>query len=210
MKKKNIIAVVCCLVLMLGAVGATIAWLQAKSAPVTNTFTSAELFADPEKDFTLWEHEAVANEDGTYTLTATEVSGNTYDILPGVAIPKDPTVDVVGLQEYAYLFIKVTGLPMAEGLTATVDPANWTALGGGVYVYSGIEAENNIIKATDTAMKEFTVGILAGNQVVVADTYNGVSDDIKLSFEAYMVQATGNGADAAEAWANTYGKTTGN
>lgn len=109
-------------ILVIGAsVGGTLAWLAAQSNTVTNTFTSAELFANPSANFTLWEHQAVLADDGTYTLNDTEVQSNTYDILPGVDIPKDPTVDIVELEEHAYLYIKVTGA-LPTGLTATIDP----------------------------------------------------------------------------------------
>lgn len=205
----KVMTLVLAFVLVIGAsVVGTLAWLTAQSETVTNTFTSAELFGT-DGSFTLWEHEATDSDgDGVYTLDSSkEVTANTYNILPGVNIPKNPTVDVVNLEEYAYLYIKVTGLPMTTGLTASVDTNNWTKLDGydGVYVYSGEYAEDNIIKATDTEKKTFTATILANNQIIVANDYAGTSDDIELSFTAYMVQATGNGADAAGACVGLFG-----
>lgn len=207
----KVMTLVLAFVLVVGAsVAGTLAWLTAQTPTVTNTFTSAELFSD-NGSFTLWEHKAEDTDgDGVYTLdNSTEVTSNSYNILPGVNIPKDPTVDVVGLEEHAYLYIKVTST-LPTGLTYTIDSANWTALSGydGVYVYSGSNAENNIVKATNAAPETFEATILTGNQIMVADNYFGTSDGITLSFDAYMVQATGNGDSAADAWANTYGKTT--
>lgn len=207
----KVMTLVLAFVLVVGAsVAGTLAWLTAQTPTVTNTFTSAELFSD-NGSFTLWEHKAEDTDgDGVYTLdNSTEVTSNSYNILPGVNIPKDPTVDVVGLEEHAYLYIKVTST-LPTGLTYTIDSANWTALSGydGVYVYSGSNAENNIVKATNAAPETFEATILTGNQIMVADNYSGTSDGITLSFDAYMVQATGNGDSAADAWANTYGKTT--
>ena len=202
------------LVLVSGAsVAGTLAWLTSETTKVTNTFTSAELFGNPTNDFTLWEYQADLGENGKYTLnTNKKVEGNAYDILPGVNIPKNPTVDVVNLEEYAYLYIKVTGLPMTTGLRATIEDSNWKALDTteypGVYVYSGsyADASSHVIKATDEGKKTFTATILKDNQIEVSDTYADKSDNISLSFQAYMVQATGNGNDAAGAWGNTYGK----
>jgi len=215
-KASKVMALVLSFVLVICAsVAGTLAWLSAETSEVKNTFTSAELFENPTSDFTLWENKAVdPDEDGEYELNGEKVQSNTYDILPGVDIPKNPTVDVDNLEEHAYLYIKVTGIPMATGLTATVDSANWTVLDDteypGVYVYSGSEANgNNVIEATDNNMASFEATILTGNQIVVANDYNGTDDDIELNFKAYMVQATGNGANAAEAWANTFGETTG-
>lgn len=209
---------------MCASVAGTLAWLTAQTGEVVNTFTSAELFANPSSDFTLWEH-AVEDEDsdGEYELDAkTTTTGNAYDILPGVDIPKDPTVDVKNLEEHAYLYIKVTGLDMPDGLTATIDADYWEQLTGytDIWVYKGTEAESNVIKATDDDKKTFTVTILEGNKIEVAEGYEAPpaetkpdgsvdedAEEITLSFEAYMVQATGTGT-AAEAWAKTYGAPT--
>ena len=211
-KAFKVLSLVLAFVLVIGAsVAGTLAWLTAQTPTVTNTFTSAELFANPENDFTLWEHEAVQKNDGTYTLNSTKVFANTYELLPGVDIPKDPTVDVDNLKEYAYLYIKVSGLPMATGLTATIDTAKWTALGDkypNVYVYMGEHANGQkVIEATETNPVTFTQTILTDNKITVASTFdaNKAGSLSELKFEAYMVQATGNGANAAEAWVNTFG-----
>ena len=209
------LAVLLAMILLVGcAVGGTLAWLTAQTTEVKNTFTSAELFGD-DGSFTLWEHQAEdADEDGRYTLNTTKVAANTYDILPGVNIPKDPTVDVVNLEEYAYLYIEVTGT-LPEGLDYSIDATNWEQLAGysGIWVYKGTEATNNVIAGKDTAKKSFTANILTQNQdgtaITVDGTYSGTADTgLTLNFKAYMVQATGNGANAADAWANTYGATT--
>ena len=194
------------LVLVVGvSVGGTLAWLTAKSDKVENTFTSAALFETPETDFTLWEHEAKdEDEDGVYALDNTsEVRANEYDILPGVAIPKDPTVDIVGLQEHAYLYITVKGT-LPTGMTYGIDPANWDKLPGydDVYVYCGEYAAGNVIKPSVNGT--FTVNILKDKEISVADDFEGSNGASTLSFMAYMVQATGNGENAAAAWANTY------
>lgn len=193
------------------SVAGTLAWLSAESGVVKNTFTSAELFANPNTQFTLWEHQAVANADGTYTLNSTKVQENTYEILPGVAIPKDPTVDVVDLEEYAYLYIRVTN-HLPDGLSYTIDSNNWELLTGytDIYVFKGAYAEgksvsNNIIPATDDAKVSFTANILDKQTISVLSTYNGTADtNLTLSFTAYMVQATGNGNNAADAFVNAF------
>ena len=203
-------------VLVIGvSVAGTLAWLSAQSETVTNTFTSAELFADPSAQFTLWEHQATDDDkDGRYTLTAEEVTVNTYDILPGINIPKDPTVDVVELEENAYLYIKVTDT-LPEGLSYSIDAGNWEPLTGtaDVWVYKGTHADDNVIKASGDSEKTFMVNILTQTAdavygdyaITVPSGYTGAAAEGTLSFSAYMVQATGNGTNAAEAWANTYG-----
>lgn len=205
-KMARVLALVLAFVLVIGAsVAGTLAWLTATTGNVQNTFTSAALFENPAKEFTLWEHQAVLQADGTYELNSTETRANTYEILPGVDIPKDPTVDVVDLLEHAYLYIKVSGLPMPAGLTATVDTNNWELLAGykDVYVFkgqyaTGKSATNNVIPATDDEKLSFTVNILTGNVIDVANTYDGTAIP-NVTFVAYMAQSTGAGT-AAEAW----------
>ena len=212
-KGVKVITLVLAFVLVIGAsISGTLAWLTAKTGEVKNTFTSAELFGS-EGGLTLTEQKASANSDGTYTLTSeTTTNGNAYNILPGVDIPKDPMVSVTNLEESAYLYIKVTeNLP--SGLTYEIDSRYWAVLDNtnypGIYVYKGASAANNVISASDSNMKTFTAPILAGNKITVAGTYDGTSDDLSLAFEAYMVQATGNGTNAATAWTNTYGAPSG-
>lgn len=196
---------------VVASVAGTLAWLGAESGAVENTFTSAELFATPNTQFTLWEHQAVENADGTYTLNDVEVKGNTYEILPGVAIPKDPTVDVVELEEHAYLYIQVTN-HLPDGLSYAIDTNNWGLLDGysDVYVFkgeydTGKAVSNNIIPATDGAKISFTANILDKQTISVLSTYNGTADTgLTLSFTAYMVQATGNGNNAADAFGNAF------
>ena len=206
------IALMLALVLLIGsAVGGTIAWLSAKSETVVNTFTSAQLFANPEEDFTICEHQAVdADKNGQYELNMDEeVAGNAYKILPGVDVPKDPTVDVVELQECGYLYIKVTS-NLPAGLSYAIDDTNWEPLAGysGIWVYKGAQAESNVINASLAAKKTFVVNILKDQVVKVTTDYDGTADgDEILSVSAYMVQAIGNGSNAAEAWANTFGAT---
>ena len=123
------------------AVGGTIAYFTDKTETVTNTFTVGKLFANPSEDFTLWEHTIVdENTDGDYELTATEGVGNAYTVLPGVNLPKNPTVDIVNLELNAYLYIKVEN-SLPAGMTATIDTTNWDELDAtkypGIYVYNG-------------------------------------------------------------------------
>ncbi|MBQ2960412.1 MAG: hypothetical protein IJE09_04225 [Oscillospiraceae bacterium] len=193
------LVLVCCM-----AVGGTLAWLQDKTNTVTNTFTAAELFENPDADFGLWEHEVVdADKDGKYEFAeATTTEGVEYNILPGVNIPKDPTVDVKNLKANAYLFIKVDDT-LEFGLNYEVDSC-WKAIDAdnGVYVY--LDNGSEIINASSEG-KSFTANILKDKQIVVDGNYVSIGNPGALSFTAYMVQATGNGSSAAEAWANTYG-----
>ena len=83
--KKVILAIVLCLALVAGAgVGGTVAWLAASSNEVVNTFTYGDI-----------------------NIKLTE-SPNTYKIVPGSSITKDPKVTVKGGSEACWLFVEVT------------------------------------------------------------------------------------------------------
>lgn len=92
MKKKLLIALAIVLVIAMSVTG-TLAYLTANTGAVTNTFTVGKVFdeedSDTHKNFELLEH-GITGKPGEYTLTAEEVSGNEYTVMPGVNIPKDP------------------------------------------------------------------------------------------------------------------------
>ena len=170
------------LVLALGcAVGGTIAWLTANTAPVVNTFTYGNINIE---------------------LNETKPANRQAKIIPGQDIEKDPTVKVLANSEACYLFVKVeaTG-DFANGKVAySVDTTagNWTALTGVPGVYWR-EVENS------TANQDFYV--LEGNKVTVSENLTKTEiNDItaanqpKLTFTAYAVQKDGI-ATAELAWA---------
>lgn len=90
---KKIIATVgaCALCVGLGVAG-TLAWLTATSDTVTNTFTTSDI------NITLTESN-VNQDDSPNT--------NSYKMIPGFTITKDPKVTVSAGSEDCYLFVKL-------------------------------------------------------------------------------------------------------
>lgn len=169
------------LVLVIGcAVGGTVAWLVAKTDPVVNTFTYGDI-----------------------SITLTESTGDSYKIVPGVNISKDPTVTVKAGSEACWLFVEVkeeNWPDFKDGDARKVSYAiadGWTALTGvdGVY-YREVSASN----------VDASFGILAGDKVTVSSTLTKtevntvISIQPKLTFTAYAVQQAGINT-VAEAWA---------
>ena len=183
--KKKTIALIVCLTLIIGcAVGGTIAWLTDKTATVTNTFTAGDV------DIDLTETDV----EGDGTLTA-----NSYKMVPGNTITKDPKVTVVAGSEACWLFVKVEKSANFDTFMTYTMADGWTALTGvdGVY-YREVNAE------TATAGAEYPV--LAQNRVVVLDTVTKDllnADDFvapTLEFTAYACQKD-NVSTATDAWA---------
>ena len=192
------LVLVLALALIVGvAGGATFAWLTATSDTVVNTFTYGDI-----------------------KITLAETTGDSYKIIPGVDIAKNPEVTVKAGSEACWLFVKVEEenwptLTYVDGET-TVRKVNydiadgWTKGGGtnnipaNVY-YRKVDASN--------ADQEFPV--LKDNKITVSDTLTKIdineklTGTPKLSITAYAIQKDGMN-NAAEAWAAIHGTTTGN
>lgn len=138
----------------------------------------------------LEEHEAVRQTDGSYLLLDGQggrenkiVTSNTYILMPGVDVPKDPYVvisDKSPIEAYVYLEVD-SDLPS----TVTYLLENhWKALAGlpGVYVYAPGGTPQTVTGNMDA------ISILQGNTVTVSQNYSG-SDPVSLTFYAYLYQA---------------------
>lgn len=75
-------------------IGGTLAWLVAETKPVVNTFTYGDI------NITL--EETDTNKDGDNDPTT-----NTYPMVPGHTITKDPKVTFKANSEDAWLFVKL-------------------------------------------------------------------------------------------------------
>ena len=194
------VAILLALVLAIGcAVGGTLAWLISQTDPVVNTFTYGDINID------LYEHEYNARVNTLGTEKVAKVDD--YKIIPGVDLPKDPTVEVKANSEACWLFVKVKEenwptFTDADDADKTKKVSyhiadGWAALDSqpGVY-YCQVDADDDA--------QEFPV--LKGNTVTVSDTLTKDEGDqlkeknTKLTFTAYAVQKDGIDT-AADAWA---------
>ena len=207
--KKTWLIVACTVMVLAVSVVGTIAYLTDTTGPVVNTFTMGNLLDDP-LNFVLKEHQATdADKDGVYTLDDTkEVNTNTYTVLPGVDLPKDPFVKTnETLKLDAYVFVEVVD-ETGTALHFTVDSDKWTKLsgktglnGGEVYV---MKANNGIAKA-GASLGPIT--ILTENEITVdnaAITDAAAQFGGTVTFYGYMIQA-GGFTDYNAAWAGYVG-----
>lgn len=208
MKKKTLTIAIALVLVVALAVGATYAYLTASSGPVKNTFVVGG--AVKQGDLELFEHVAKKNADGSYTLDpAKKTDGNAYTVMPGVDLPKDPTVNVKAASGAYYLFVEVTKGEKVDGETLdyAVDSSKWIRLnieGREVYAYTADGQTPTILNAELS-----NVAILKGNTITVSDDVAKVgaltADTAKLTFQAYACQAAGF-ADAAAAFTACFGK----
>lgn len=199
MKKKTLTIAIALVLVVALAVGATYALLTAKTDTVTNTFVVGKI-KDDGTVFSLKEHDIAGQKaNGEYILKTGDAdddytTSNTYGaVVPGVNIPKDPTVKVEALAGDAYLYVVVDN-QLGAGLTYEMAD-KWTpiAVDGKqtLYVYNAGEK----LTPNSSAISQ---NILKDDQIAVAT--KGVADgSTTLTFNAYLVQAVGTG-NAADAW----------
>jgi len=139
----------------------------------------------------LQEHEAKRQDDGSYVLTGNVLQNNSYILLPGLDVPKDPHVVIEKPNDLpVYIYVEVVdGIGNGKGISYSLP--NWTKLddvtglkGGAVYYY------NSEITTSQT------IYILDNNTVEVSQKLDKSIKDLHLKFYAYMYQAAA-GSNAA-------------
>lgn len=199
LRNRRIALTVCLmLVVMVASIGGTVAWLTAKTDPVVNTFTYGDINID------LYEHNYVASTNLLGTEKVKKVED--YKIIPGVNLPKDPTVEVKAGSEACWLFVKVEAenWPTFTG-DAKISYAVKTGDGGWTQGDGTKIPANVYYRAVGATTADTTFKVLADDQVTVSE--NLTKEEVgtlkenqpKLTFTAYAVQKDGI-ADAATAW----------
>lgn len=154
----------------IGAAMAKYVYQQQFKARVTFTARLAQ-------ELQLLESKAVATQDdpkSNYKLTEETVKSNTYELMPGVDIPKNPYVRITGKSPIpAYLFIEVVDRTNSA-IEISLRP-EWIPLtgediapqhGGTVYYYAPEDSPTPL-----ASFEEEDFPILAENKVKVKQTY---------------------------------------
>lgn len=189
---KRLVIMLASLALVLCTViGGTLAWLVTKTDPVVNTFTYGDI------NITL--HETDTNKDGD-----NDPNTNTYPMVPGHTIAKDPKVTFKANSEDAWLFVKLEKVNNFDDFMTYEIASGWTALDNvdGVYYREVSKATQD---AEFTVIKDDTVTVKGEvtKEMLNALDANGASNYPKLIVTAYAVQRDNNIATAADAWAKT-------
>ena len=158
----------------------TIAWLAATTDPIVNTFTYGDI------NITLEETDTHIDDDDNDRT-------NSYEMLPGAEILKDPLITVKQGSEDCYLFVELTEIndfskymeyKVLDGLNG-----EWEPLINYPNVYY-IEVD-----AKDVESSDLTFEVLENNKVVVKETItkqqlNSLTKETypKLEIKAYAVQ----------------------
>lgn len=212
MNKKflKVLAVAACAVLLVvGSVAGTLAYLTDKTDPITNTFTvgnveitlteaKVDVYGNPIDD----EDNIVENK-----AEAPRVNSNKYKLVPGKTYTKDPIVSVTAGSEACWLFVKVdNGISEIEvdssSIVSQMNEKGWTLLAGktDIYYHAVVDASNSENDLPVEVFSNFTIdGDKTGENML---QYAGKS----ITVTAYAVQAEGFDS-AAAAWEATFAET---
>ena len=207
--KKTLALLLCAVLLVAGSVAGTLAYLQAKSEVVQNTFTVGDVKIDLD--------EAKVDLYGEVIEGAGRVKKNDYKLLPGHTYVKDPTVTVKAKSEDSYVRVFVTvsdisklkevfptfvdgsGLFMLENLVNGWDKTKWACVGYENGKYEFRYSEIVEYSTTDTVLEPlFTEVEIPGT---VSNTELAKLQNLKIDVVAEAIQADGFD-DAADAWAD--------
>lgn len=195
------------------AVAGTLAFLQANTSEVKNTFTSASSIID-NSNFILDEAYVSRTAAGDFVKATGADAGRTnagltYDnLLQGSKLFKDPTISIKALNQQAYLFVKVTstagdklGYEMAEG---------WKQIEGtDVWYYGKTNANGDVLAVMDSNAAAIEYPVLKqngeGDNAYAVTVKTAPEAEVNITFQAYLVQST-NFDNATAAWNGTFGK----
>lgn len=184
--KKAITLILAVLLIVGCSVGGTLAWLTATTDEVVNTFTDSDI------KITLDETGAVNN-------------ANSYQMIPGWTITKDPVVTVVKDSEDCFLFVEVVKSANFDNFMTYTMADGWTALDGVANVYYREVAKSTAdqpfhVIADDTVTVKDTVNKEMMNQLKAnPDTYPTLT--VK-AYAVQMYQSADNAFTPAQAWSN--------
>ena len=197
---KKALVLACALTMAATAgVGGTLAWLLAKTDEVVNTFTYGDI------DITLEETDTMKDDDntdligpdGNPVVDDENPNTNTYEMVPGTDIKKDPTITIAADSEACWLFVKLEKENAFDDFMTYEMVGKWTALDNveGVYyreaAYSDKDQRFGVIKDNKVTVKNDIKK--SDLNKLTADTYP------KLTVTAYAVQRASIDTPA-EAW----------
>ena len=176
------------------AVTAVIGFVSAKYMEQSVLPGKISISATLAQSIEIYEHEAERTEHGDYVTTADTTDGNVYKIMPGVDIPKDPTVKVTGYTGLdAWLYVEVTEDGVPATVTYTVDSDIWQPLKdeNGAQVTGPNNGKIYYKELTEDDAGDVVLQILKadtnGNTITVSQDV-ARDTDLKLGFYAFITQ----------------------
>ena len=176
--KKALFIILSVALIVCGTVAGTLAWLTDKTGEVKNTFTVGDI-----------------------NIELKETTGETYKMVPGIELEKNPTVTVKAGSEACWLFVKVDKSTNFDNFMTFGMADGWKPLDGVAGVYYREVGDKSAEGTTDESF-----AVISGNKVTVKTEVTKEMLTAKdfanptLTFTAYAIQSAGF-TTAAAAWA---------
>ena len=165
---------------------------SAKYVGQKNVNGTIGLKADLAGSIKVYEHVAARQTDGSYDFgTSTTEGDQTYMLMPGVDVKKDPTVRLTGYTGLpAYLFITVTDdIPTDDDYVTYSVAEGWTVLEGVSGVWYKELTVSDVPQGTETYKDYPILAQTNGYQLIVSDALPR-DTQYELSFSACIGQKT--------------------
>ncbi len=145
--------------------------------------------------FTLLESSVNMLDSGQYIIdnTKPKVESNSYFVLPGVDIPKDPEITIIGKTNVrAYLYLEVVNTLGSEIQFELNDAGRWKKLDGAVpknlgatvYVYT---TDGTNVMVFDGTEGDTTISLIKDNKLTVPSSTK-LTSNLSLNFYASLLQ----------------------
>lgn len=181
--KKRTIALLMAVVMLFGmTVAGTLAWLQAESETVTNTFTVGDInikldeadvnlnILDGEGNVIGVKYTEFVDEENNEVATvekANRVQENEYKLIPGSEYFKDPMVTVEAGSEPCYVYITVIESNNDNDIIEWELADCWVNVKDNVYVYADADDVPVVVDAMDALVDD--IYIIAGNEIAISE-----------------------------------------
>ena len=186
MKKKIIAISAAIAIIAIAVVGGSLAWFTS-SAEVTNTFTMGKV------SITLDEAKVDKNGKAIIGDGAARVRENSYHIVPGAVLDKDPTVTVVAGSADCWVYVYIEN-QLEDYAVPNIDPAFWDKVDPedyhGLYRYKSVVTSP--ANEEGTKLTVFTQVTIAGGDVLT----NSILDDLadadtspQINVKAFAIQS---------------------
>ena len=191
MKKKTLALFLALALVLGGVIGGTMAWLTDETPGIVNTFTDSDI-------------------EITLTETGAEHNANSYKMVPGYTISKDPKVTVVKGSEKCYLFVKLEKSENFDSFLTYEIAAGWTQLTDA----EGKNVDGVYYRVVDTTGQGTPISVLKDDKVTVLGSVtksmmdelrDGKAEKPTLTVTAYASQfykSAGVEFDVNTAWTN--------
>jgi len=177
MKKKIIAIAAAVAILAVAIVGGTLAWLTSTDT-VTNTFTVGNVQIKLD--------ETAVDANGKATSGA-RVKANTFHIIPGDVVDKDPTVTVLANSEPCYVYVYIDN-QLGSHATLNIDTTDWVAVDAtskaGLYQYKSIVT----LSTTNTELPDVFTTVTIEGDTLDNTTLAGLAGKTVV-VKAYAVQS---------------------